>query len=152
KRIGFLVFDGVVATDLFGPADAFSFARFDRESDSQRPRYELLMVAPSKNPITTTSGFRILPDRSFKDTPELDTLIVPGGLSLQKASVGKPVSAFIKARASSTRRIVSICTGLYALADTGLLGGRRVTTHWRFAKEIARHFPDLRVYDNSIYL
>jgi transcriptional regulator GlxA family with amidase domain len=47
---------------------------------------------------------------------------------------------------------VSICTGIYGLAATGLLAGRRVTTHWHFAPDVARRFPDLRVHDNAIFL
>jgi len=62
------------------------------------------------------------------------------------------VSAFIKKRASQTRRIVSICTGIYGLAATGLLAGRKVTTHWRFAPDVARRFPDLRIFDNAIFV
>jgi transcriptional regulator GlxA family with amidase domain len=62
------------------------------------------------------------------------------------------VSNFIKARAASTRRIVAICTGIYGVAPTGLLQGRRVAAHWRFVKDIARQFPDLRVDDDAIFL
>ncbi len=64
----------------------------------------------------------------------------------------KPLREFLKARARHTRRIVSICTGLYALAGTGLLAGRKVTTHWHHAQKIARSFPELHVDDNAIFL
>src|SRR5262249_13830032 len=81
-----------------------------------------------------------------------DTLIVPGGGGLRKPQIGKPVAAFVKARAKSTRRIVSICTGLYGLAQTGLLADRTVTTHWRFAQDVASRFPELHVDCNRIFL
>jgi transcriptional regulator GlxA family with amidase domain len=82
----------------------------------------------------------------------LDTLIIPGGIALRKPNVSRSVSAFVKAQAARTRRIVSICTGIYGLAATGLLAGRQVTTHWRYARDLAVRFPDLRVHDNAIFL
>jgi transcriptional regulator GlxA family with amidase domain len=52
----------------------------------------------------------------------------------------------------STRRIASVCTGIYGLAATGLLAGRKVTTHWHHAHNVARRFPDLKVNDNAIFI
>jgi transcriptional regulator GlxA family with amidase domain len=92
------------------------------------------------------------PQKSFKNAPPLDTLVVPGGSGLRKPQIAKPIAAFIKARARSTRRIVSICTGIYGLAETGLLDGRKVTTHWRHAQNVSHCFPDLQVDDNAIFL
>jgi len=82
----------------------------------------------------------------------LDTLVLPGGSGLKKPHIGKTIAAFVRARSRSTRRIVSICTGLYGLAQTGLLCGRAVTTHWHHAQDIARRFPELRVDHNAIFL
>ena len=74
------------------------------------------------------------------------------GSGLRKPEIGKPIAAFVKARAARTRRIVSICTGLYGLAKTGLLAGRKVTTHWHHAQEFAHCFPELQIDDNAIFL
>jgi transcriptional regulator GlxA family with amidase domain len=82
----------------------------------------------------------------------LDTLIIPGGSGLRKPAISQSVSAFVKARAGCTRRIASVCTGIYGLAATGLLSGRKVTTHWHFAHDVARRFPDLQVNDNAIFI
>jgi transcriptional regulator GlxA family with amidase domain len=92
------------------------------------------------------------PQKTFKNAPPLDTLIIPGGIGLREPNVNRLVSAFVKAQAGQTRRIVSICTGIYGLAATGLLAGRKVTTHWRHAHDVAVRFPDLRVHDNAIFL
>src|SRR5207302_4687577 len=56
------------------------------------------------------------------------------------------------ARAKSTRRIASICTGIYGLAETGLLDGRKVTTHWHHAQNVCHRFPRIQVHDNAIFL
>jgi transcriptional regulator GlxA family with amidase domain len=150
KRIGFVGFDGVFAIDLCGPADAFGVAS-DAGIDP-RPSYEILIIAASSKPFVSESGLLLKPHRTFKDAPPLDTLIVPGGRGLRLPATNKSVSAFVKARAASTRRIASMCTGIYGLAATGLLAGRNVTTHWRFARNVARLFPDLKVNDKAIFI
>ena len=151
RRIGFVIFNGLVGLDLFGPIDAFAGAEVSGPSGVSRA-YEIRLIAQSKRLVVTSSGVRIKPDNTFDDAPSLDTLIIPGGVVLAKQSVAQPISEFIKERANSVRRIVSICTGLYALAETGLLTNRKVTTHWRFASAIAKRFPTLRVCDDAIYL
>ncbi len=150
KRIGFVGFDGVVAVDLAGPADAFAIAN-EVESDP-KPSYEVLIVASSSRPFAAESGLIFKPQRSFKTAPSLDTLIVPGGSGLREQAINRSVSAFVKARAGTTRRIGSICTGIYGLAATGLLRDRQVTTHWNHAHNVSRRFPDLKVSDNAIFI
>ncbi len=150
KRIGFVGFDGVVAIDLAGPADAFAIAN-EAESDP-KPSYEVLIIASSSQPFVSGSGLIFKPQRTFKTAPSLDTLIIPGGSALLKPAINRSVSAFIRARVGSTRRIASVCTGIYGLAATGLLAGRKVTTHWHHAHNVARRFPDLKVNDNAIFI
>jgi len=149
KRIGFIGFDGVVAIDLAGPADAFAVAN-ETESDP-KPDYEIVVISSSTKPFVSQSELVFKPQRTFKSAPPLDTLIVPGG-RLDKPAISRPISAFIRARAGSTRRIASVCSGIYALAATGLLAGRKVTTHWNHAQNVARQFPDLKVNDNAIFI
>jgi len=150
KRIGFVGFDGVVAVDLAGPADAFAVAN-EAESDP-KPSYEVFIIASSSRPFVSQSGLMFKPQRTFKTAPSLDTLIIPGGSDLLTPAMNRSVSTFVKARAGRTRRIASICTGIYALAATGLLCGRKVTTHWNHAQRVARRFPDLKVNDNAIFI
>jgi transcriptional regulator GlxA family with amidase domain len=152
KRIGFIGFDGVVAIDLAGPAEAFACAKVKEGENCSNPCYEVITIAASNQPFVAESGVVFKPQKTFKNAPPLDTLIIPGGIALREPNVSRSVSAFVKALAGQTRRIVSICTGIYGLAATGLLAGRKVTTHWRFAPDVARRFPDLRVHDNAIFL
>jgi transcriptional regulator GlxA family with amidase domain len=143
-------FDGVVAIDLAGPADAFAVAN---EADSDpKPSYEVVIIAPSSKPFRSFSGLVFKPQRTFNNAPLLDTLIIPGGSAIRKSAVNEAISAFIKARLASTRRIASVCTGIYGLAATGLLAGRKVTTHWHHASNVARCFPNLQVNANAIFI
>src|SRR5205814_2436872 len=90
---------------------------------------EILIIASSSQPFVSESGLTFKPQRTFKTAPSLDTLIIPGGSGIRKPVINRSVSAFVKARAGSTRRIASVCTGIYGLAATGLLTGREITTH-----------------------
>jgi transcriptional regulator GlxA family with amidase domain len=91
-------------------------------------------------------------DASFRDAPAFDTILVPGGAGLREPGIGAPVVAFLKARAKSTRRIVSVCTGLEALAQAGFMDGRRAATHWRFIPATIRKFPKIRIDADAIYV
>jgi transcriptional regulator GlxA family with amidase domain len=153
KRIGLIGFDGVVAIDLAGPAEAFAIAQITEGGSEAKSGYEVITIASSNKSFVAESGIIFKPHKTFKNAPPLDTLIVPGGgRALRTPHIGKAVSAFVKGRAGRTRRIASICTGIYGLAATGLLSGRSVTTHWRWAHDVARRFPDLQVNDNAIFI
>jgi len=75
----------------------------------------------------------------------LDTIVVPGGSGLWNSLINEIIADWILACANQTRRITAIGTGIYGLAPTGLVDGREVTTHWRYANDVARRFPKLRV-------
>lgn len=66
--------------------------------------------------------------------------------------INRKIAAWLTEKAKQTRRIASVCTGLYGLAATGLLDGRRVTTHWRFTADVARRFPKLRMEANALFV
>jgi len=152
KRIGFIGFDGIVGIDLAGPADAFTYAEIPGGQNGPRRCYEVVTIGLSNRPFVAESGLVFKPQKNFKNAPALDTLVIPGGSGLHKPQIVKPIAAFVKARAKSTRRIASICTGIYGLAETGLLDGRKVTTHWHHAQSVCHRFPGLQVDDNAIFL
>jgi transcriptional regulator GlxA family with amidase domain len=93
-----------------------------------------------------------MPDCALQDAPELDTVILPGGWGLREPGVNAAVSSWLRARAERIRRVCTVCTGIYGLAPTGLLDGRRATTHWRLARDVALRFPAIKVQDNALFL
>lgn len=152
KRIGLIGYNGVVAIDLAGPAEVFGSAKIGEAEREPKRCYEVITIASSNRAFVADSGLMFKPQKTFQNAPPLDTLIVPGGVGLRDSNICRSVSAFIKKQAGRTRRIASVCTGIYALASTGLLSGRKVTTHWRWAHDVARRFPDLQINDNAIFL
>lgn len=147
KKIGIIVFDGCAALDLVGPADAFAVAKAD-----DLPAYEVSVLGVSARPVTAESGVRIIPDTTLAQCSGLDTVIVPGGSGLRREKTGSKVAAWLKNNAPRFRRVASVCTGIYALATSGLLDGREVTTHWRFATDVAQKFPALKVNPDAIFI
>jgi transcriptional regulator GlxA family with amidase domain len=93
-----------------------------------------------------------MPDCTIDDAPSFDSLIIPGGPGLRDPAICAGVAAWIGENVDKMRRIACVCTGIYGLAPTGLLDGRRVTTHWRFAADVQRRFPRLIVEADAIFL
>jgi transcriptional regulator GlxA family with amidase domain len=157
RLIGFLGFDGVQALDLFGPADVFVSDVFlsrelGGETQTRWPPYEVRIIGATGRRFMTSSGISVRADSVMGGRMKLDTLIVPGGAGLRRAGVGEKVAAWIAATAPGVRRIASVCTGVYGLAPTGLLDGRRVTTHWTATADVARRFPKLRVEPDALFI
>jgi len=155
RRIGFLGFDGVQALDLVGPADAFgsdAFHSLDLGTDSAKPPYEIVVLGLSAKTFVTSTGLVMHADAIASSRIHLDTLMIPGGAGLRQPGVAERAAAWVSSMASSVRRIASVCTGLYGLAPTGLLDGRRVTTHWSASRDVAQRYPKLHVEAEAIFI
>ena len=154
KRIGFLVFDGITALDLVGPAEAFAVATAPARAAGapSQPAYEALTLGLSRRACISESGVMFVPSCAIGDAPALDTLIIPGGSGLRRPRTNLKVTRWLQQRASRIRRVASVCTGIYGLAPSGLLDGLRATTHWRFAADVAARFPKLKVASNELFV
>jgi len=151
-RVGLIGYDGVQALDLIGPSDAFTIAAAEDEMGKLRPCYEVIVIGLTGKPFRAESGVVFRPHTSLRKAPALDTLFIPGGRGARIGQSSELIAKWIAPRAKRIRRIASVCTGIYALARTGLLDGRRVTTHWRFANDLARRFSKLNVDHDALFL
>jgi transcriptional regulator GlxA family with amidase domain len=152
KRIGIIAYPHVQGLDIVGPADAFSGAQLPEAGKMIAP-YEVALIGLSSKPVVAESGIVFQPGYSVKNSPKLDTLIVPGGRGLRtEAKIQAAVAEWVQSQAKQTRRIAAVCTGVYGIAPTGLLDGRKVTTHWRFAQDFAARFPKSKVQANFLYV
>jgi Transcriptional regulator containing an amidase domain and an AraC-type DNA-binding HTH domain len=145
KRIGFLGFDGVAASDLTRAADVFAAATLDGGYGNRISCYQIGTIGFNSGCFRAESGIAFWPDSTLESVSELDTIVVPGGNGLKRSLVSERIADWVLARANQTRRIAAIGAGIYGVAQTGLLDGREVTTHWRYAGDVARCFPNLRV-------
>jgi transcriptional regulator GlxA family with amidase domain len=152
RRVGLIGYDGVQALDLVGPSDAFTIAMAEDDTGKLVPCYEVVVIGLTGKAFRAESGLRFQPDTTLRNAPAIDTLVIPGGRGARVGKTGELIAQWVSTRASQIRRIASVCTGLYALAPTGLLDGRQVTTHWRFAADVLRRFPKLKVDPNALFL
>lgn len=152
KCVGILGFDGVSLLDLAGPLEAFATARIDAPDGKAQSCYEARIIGVTGKTFASESGLVFKTEDTLLRTRNVDTIIVPGGLTLRAGETYRKVSDWLAAHAHRIRRIVSVCSGIYPLAQSGLLNGRTITTHWRFAQDVARRFPKLCVDHTSPFI
>lgn len=146
-RVVALCFDGLVAFDLTAPAQAFQVAA---EPDG-RPLYRFSTCSPDGVPLQTTSGFSITPEADLAALQRADTVVVPGYFAIFDPPPEQALEA-LRAAARRGARLLSVCTGAFALAHAGVLDGRRATTHWAWAGEMARRFPAVEVDPDALFV
>jgi transcriptional regulator GlxA family with amidase domain len=152
KTVGLIVFEQVTASDLIGPAEVFSRANISNDYGCGSSCYDVLMLGITKQPCMTEGGIVVKPHTDLGSAPPLDTVIVAGGGGIRDVKVTKKIAKWLSDRASTTRRIATLGTGIYALAATGMLDHRQVATHWRYARDVAQRFPSLRVNANCLFV
>src|ERR1019366_580990 len=140
--------------DITGPLEVFAGAERLIESSARRERgYEVRIVSRDGAPLATSSGLTIEPHASIAQAPtRIDTLIVPGGAGQRKAGEDQALLDWIGRASTKARRTASVCTGAFLLARAGLLNGRRATTHWARAEELAGAPPEVEVDPDPIFV
>ncbi|WP_407697922.1 GlxA family transcriptional regulator [Streptomyces kaniharaensis] len=127
--------------DIACPADVFDAAtRWGAD-----PAYQVELVSLGGRPVRTTCGLTLAAAALEQVTGPLDSVLVAGGLGHQAAAEDARVLTHLRRLAGLSRRVVSVCTGATVLAAAGLLDGRRATTHWMWAAELAAHYPTVQV-------
>lgn len=145
-RVGFLVYDGVTLLDVAGPAEVFA------EANRHGAVYELSFLSPTGEDVVSNLGMRVSVDGSVDSSPALDTYVIPGSTVYPRARVSRALADAASVPAASARRVASVCTGAFVLAATGLLDGKRATTHWKVTQELAALCPSCEVQPDAIYV
>jgi transcriptional regulator GlxA family with amidase domain len=140
------LFPGFQLLDAAGPIAAFEIAtRFARDA------YRLRIGASEPGLVPSSAGIG-MPAEALSGHRGVDTLVVVGGGGTGAAMQDAKLIRAIKRLAPRVRRVASVCSGAYLLAQAGLLEGKRATTHWRRAPDLARRFPNVSVEANCIYI
>ena len=142
-KIGFVVNPGFQIMSLTAMS-VFEFANIAAGA----PAYEVQLLSEQGGPVENSLGFAM--QTKALGTPAYDTLIVGGGTGIDPITPG--VAAWLRRAAKRVRRVCSICTGAFALAEAGLLDGRRATTHWMYARELVRRYPTVRLEEDRIFV
>ncbi len=146
-RVVALCLDGLVAFDLTAPAQAFGLAA----RPGGEPLYEFSTCSVDGEEVRTTSGFGVRPQAGLGALRRAGTIVVPAYAGVLEPP---PAEALAALRAAGRRgtRVLSVCSGAFALAHAGLLDGRRAATHWAWADELARRFPAVAVDPDALYV
>lgn len=148
-RIALLVPPGAHGIEIAGIGEVFDEANRQIHGPAA---YELIRVAAAAEPIRCSCGLTILPDCAFGDAgPAPDTLIVAASYGIPDR-LPPAMQSWVQAVVSRARRFGAVCTGAFILGDAGLLNGRRVTTHWEYAAELARRYPEARLEPDRIFI
>ena len=147
RKVVIVGFPGVQALDVVGPHDVFTGASLLTGGG-----YDVVMSSVGGRPVTTATGLAFLAAPLPERSDPIDTVVLPGGAGVDAARSDPELVDWIKAVAGNARRVVTVCTGAYLAAQAGLLDGRRATTHWAFAGQLAREFPTIDVDPDPIFV
>jgi transcriptional regulator GlxA family with amidase domain len=156
RRIAVLALPNTALSDLAGPYEAFLLAgRLGQQRlKLSQASYEVTLLSIAGSSIVTLSGLGITgarPFHTYQGSP--DTLVVTGEPdSLDASADHSALFRWLRTVASESRRVCSVCTGVYCLAAAGLLDRRHVTTHWRFAADLARQYPTVHVDPEPLFV
>jgi transcriptional regulator GlxA family with amidase domain len=145
RHVAFFIYPHFNLIDLSGPLDAFAVA-----TDMAPGQYRFTIMSLEGGEIESWSGAKVTSKVAVPDG--IDTFVIVGDPKMADREVSSETIAFIRVAAAGARRTASVCMGAFLLATSGLLDGRRATTHWRFAARLQAMYPAVRVEGDRIFL
>jgi transcriptional regulator GlxA family with amidase domain len=156
RKIALVGYEGFQILDIAGPLEVFTKAGSYLPQPGPSPfRYEMVVASPEGGAITSNSGLQIANTTKIGELDDhLDTILIAGGSeeALRSVAAATDLLKWINDRAPRTRRIASVCTGAFLLGASGLLDGRRATTHWSATSQLAALFPKTDVEPDAIFI
>jgi transcriptional regulator GlxA family with amidase domain len=164
KKIGIVAYPWAEILDITGPYEVFAFASWALQKAEviKEPTYLIEVLAEQSGPVKTLSGLEIVAHRSYLEVNDgIDTLIIPGGFT---HGIEIPAQKFdsilenndlldlINNMAPKVRRLVSVCSGAFLLAECGLLDHRRATTHWDYCARFQAHYRSVKLEPDKIFI
>lgn len=141
------MFNGVNAVDVAGPLEAFATVR----GEDGAPLYGPRVWSIGARDVRSESGLRLCADGAAPKRAHGDLLIVPGGAGVREPETLERLAAWLKHNHAGFKRVAAVCTGAYALAESGLVEGRTIATHWAHARDLQRRYPSVRVDADALF-
>lgn len=147
-----LAYPAVQMLDVAGPLQVFATTNEMVAQAGGAPPYVLRLVAMGGGTVVASSSLGLAVQPLSPPRLPVDTLLIAGGPGVYTAASEKALVDWSRRRAGQARRVASVCTGAFLLAATGLLDGRRATTHWSVCDELARRHPRVKVEPDPIFI
>jgi transcriptional regulator GlxA family with amidase domain len=129
RRVAVVLFEGFTVLDVYGPVQAFAMAGVIKPDGTRHRYFEIVTVAQTAGPVKSGEGPTTLADYSFDDLPQVDMLLIPGGIGTRKWVEDEAFIAQIAKASRATAMTTTVCTGAGLLARTGLLDNRPATSN-----------------------
>ncbi len=144
--IGIVVFDGVLTSEVIGPAEVFGIAS---QQDWFKGARVLLIGVEQQPTICTDEGIRLTVDATIADDLALDVLLVPGGNDMSHLLQHQKLNAFIQKHEESAQWLGSVCAGAFVLGNAGVLDGKQATTWFGGETRLQAQFPAIQVIQDK---
>jgi transcriptional regulator GlxA family with amidase domain len=151
RNVVVVAYPGMQSLDAVGPYEVFA-AGTRVVGGSPSSGYAVRLVSVDGRPVRAGSGVVLGAEPLPGPEERIDTMVLPGGDQARTARSDPTLMPWIADTAPRCRRVATVCTGAFLAAEAGLLDGRRVTTHWASAAQLAREYPRLEVDADPIYL
>jgi AraC family transcriptional activator FtrA len=145
-KVAVLVYEGMSTFEFGIVVELFGIPRSEFDH-----RYSFEACGLESGPLKATGGVRLLPPKGLKALLNADTIIIPGWRNADEPPPQRLVRTLVTAHQRGAR-LVSICTGIYVLAATGLLNGKRATAHWKDIETVSRAFPEVQFEPDVLYV
>jgi AraC family transcriptional regulator, transcriptional activator FtrA len=147
RCVAALVYDGLCTFEFGIVVEVFGLPRPEFGTDW----YRFEVCSLGRGPLRAVGGVTLRSKNGLPSLQHADTIVIPGW---RNADERPPANLLKEIRAAHARgaRLVSICSGVFVLAASGLLDGKRVTTHWRYAEKLRQRFPNIRVEPDVLYV
>jgi len=152
RHVVIVAFGGVQPLDVVGPHEVFAGAGRAAASMGRAGRYRVTVASESGGAVRAESGLELGTTPLPQPPGRIDTLVLAGGTGADAAAQDEALVGWIRQAAPRSRRVATVCSGAFLGAAAGLLGGRRVTTHWARAGQLRAAFPSVTVDPDPIYI
>jgi transcriptional regulator GlxA family with amidase domain len=152
RSVVIVAFPGLQSLDAVGPYEVFAGAGRAARFVGRTGDYQVSLVSTEGGALSAGSGLGLCTAPLPGPDQPIDTLLLPGGDQAQTARGDDELMSWIRSTAPRCRRVATVCTGAFLAAEAGLLNGRRVTTHWASAGQLAAEYPAVEVDADPIYI
>ncbi|MEQ1528794.1 MAG: GlxA family transcriptional regulator [Methylococcales bacterium] len=155
RSVAIIVYPGVEILDVTGPMEVFAFAGLSLQMQGLTTEnvYTIDVLAAEPGPVLSSCGLQIIANKAYSDIHDaIDTLLIAGTTNVDCLLCDLDLQAWLKIAAPQFRRVASVCTGAFLLAETGLLDGFKATSHWMFCHRLANDYPAVTVEPDRIFV